>query len=214
MGTMPGIGLERLPTGALCSPPIHSVSGEATKDPDLPNPKPSRPPWRATSAAKNGHRAGSLSRGRAPGAALQHATHSSPATPAPSSQQTLTIVSGRHKTQLWATVSPSGLAETSSELHRCPSLLLPTSPSFPFSFQRRRPAHALKACLACPCSPPLSFTSVSPKAPLTLGVCFPEDPTNTPSDLHLTMTWARNHLTTLTDGIQGCLLLQLDCIDQ
>lgn len=132
----------------------------------------------------------------------------------PAAQQTLTIVSGRHKTQLWATVSPSGLAETSSELHRCPSLLLPTSPSFPFSFQRRRPAHALKACLACPCSPPLSFTSVSPKAPLTLGICFPEDPTNTPSDLHLTMTWARNHLTTLTDGIQGCLLLQLDCIDQ
>lgn len=85
MGTVPGIGLERLPTGALCSPPIHSVSGEATKDPDLLNPKPSRPPWRATSAAKSGHRAGSLPRGRAPGAALQHATHSSPATPAPSS---------------------------------------------------------------------------------------------------------------------------------
>ena len=187
MGTMPGIGLESLPAVrcARLHPPCEWGGHQAPRPPE---PQSSRPPWRATRAAKNDHRAGSLPRGRARGSACGMRLTLRRRPQHTEAQQMLTTVSGRHRTQLWAIVSPSGLAETSSELHRGLSLLLPASPSFPFSFQRRRPAHTLKPCLACPCSPPLSFTSISPTAPLTLGVCFPEDPTNTPSDLHLTMT--------------------------
>lgn len=69
----------------------------------------------------------------------------------------------------------------------------PLLPS-PSPFTSGRLAHTLKTCSAFLCSLPSFFHG---HAPPTLGICFPEDPTNTPSGLHLIMTWARNHFNAL-----------------
>lgn len=79
----------------------------------------------------NCHKMGSLPSQQTPGAvpsvfALLFTGNSNPWL-STAARQMLTI-SDQHKTQLWAILSPSGLAETSSGLHHC--LSLPTHPSF------------------------------------------------------------------------------------
>lgn len=105
-----------------------------------PNPKSLSPSWRGTATVRETVTRRTASQGdRLREQCLQYNVSLFAGNLNPwlstAAKQMLTI-SGQHKTQLWTILSPFGLAETSSELHHCPSLFLLTSPSFPLSFHR------------------------------------------------------------------------------
>ena len=174
---MPRIGIENLPTGALCSLSIHSVSGEDTKELDLPTPNPYAHHGGAPRLPQKPSQGGQPPRWQAVGAVP--AAHDSLFAGNPNPQQPNRCSPSfldQPKTQLWAILSPFGLAETSSELHHCLSLFITTSPSFPFSFQRWQTCPHSEGLLGLSLLSPSFFHEHSSQSTSNSGRLLPRGP--------------------------------------
>ena len=188
--------------GSPCSLPIHSVSGEDSKDLEAsPTPNPYARHGGAPRLSEK------LSQGGQPPKVTDSGSNAFSMCLAPCRQsQPLTEHSSQTDAYHFWSAQDSAMGNLEPlwsgwDFIRAAPLpeSLPTHLSFPPPLLSQVADLPTLWRLALPFSAlsPLSFVSIAPNAHLTLGICFPVDPTNTPSDLHLTMTWARNHLNTL-----------------